>query len=102
MAATPCSVGSRRWPPRAPTPHPRRPLSSSQTLAPPYKYRFLASSPKIRRRPWGFLPVHRKERGGEGEKEKLEERRIGSRMGKPEAIAPLDHQVAVRPSGEAA
>jgi hypothetical protein len=31
--------------------------------------------------PLGISPVHRKERGGEGEKEKLEERRTGSRTG---------------------
>jgi hypothetical protein len=73
--ATPPDVAA--WPGERPPRDPSRPLPCPGTLAPPYKYRFPASSPKIRRRPWGFLPVRRKKRGKEGEKEKLGERRTG-------------------------
>jgi hypothetical protein len=41
-----------------PVPHLHRPLQCPQTLAPPYKYRFPASSPKIRRRPFGDFSLY--------------------------------------------
>jgi hypothetical protein len=73
-----------------------------QTLAPPYKYWFPASSPKIRRR-LGISPCPPQEerrRGGEGEAGGEENWRPP--VGEPEVAAPLDPHVAVRPAGEAA
>jgi hypothetical protein len=52
--------------------------------------------------PWGFLPVRRKKRGGEGEKEKLGWRDWRPPVGESEVAALLDPHVAVHPAGEAA
>jgi hypothetical protein len=52
---------------------------------------------------FSFLLRHNPE--GEGKGEGVEERERGepeAALGEPEAVAPLDHQVAVLPAGEAA
>jgi hypothetical protein len=78
MAAAPCSVGSRGWPPRAPTPHPRCPLSSPGTLGRRPIKPDCQPLPDPRR-PWGIFPqsIHRRTEirkgGGREELESLGE-----------------------------
>jgi hypothetical protein len=67
-------------------------------------------SPKIRcrplsRSPLGFSFLLRRNPEREGKGEGMDERERGepeAALGELEAVAPLDHQVAVRPAGEAA
>jgi hypothetical protein len=66
--ATPPDVAA--WPGERTPRDPNRLLLCPETLAPPYKYRFPASSPKIRRRPLvisPYPPQEERRRGGEGE-----------------------------------
>jgi hypothetical protein len=94
---------ARRMLPRAPTPHPCRPLSSPQTLAAALQEaapNHPCTAPPLGDLPPNPPPLHQKS-------EREEEGRSWSRWGvpfveEPEVSAPLGQLVAARPAGEAA
>jgi hypothetical protein len=80
MAAAPLQRWRAGWPPRAhcaaSAPPALMPSNPSAALQIPVPSLISQNPPPPL---WGFLPVHHKKRGGEGEKEKLGERRTGGR-----------------------